>query len=493
MIHKIKALYDEGRGLSIRGIAGELGVSRNTVRKYLALPVEEISTARGQTTRCKKLDGYKAYLISLLQTYPNLSAVKVERKLRAQFPDLVCSKRSLRRFVHELKEQVCVRQPRYYQPIVDMVPGHQCQVDMGELRTVRIGGVETTVYFSVFVLSYSRLMYVVASLVPVDTEIFIRMHDAAFRYFGGCPKECVYDQTKLVVIREEYRELQLNRRFAEYAAYARFNIRVCEGYDPESKGKVEAGVKYVKHDGLYGEDFPTIGDLHGDLAKWLDEVANQRQHGVTGEAPRVRFDRDEAKALQSYCVPIDQSDGHGGVTRQVDRTGLISWKGNQYSVPMAYQRQTVLVRETSGYMVVLDRAMEEITRHEVYAGKGAILKNGDHYRNKEITITKLEKDIDDVIRPVPTASLLSLIKETSPEIYKDQLVGLLQILHRHGPVSAELMAWICDRPSLTATQFRTFLEVGPELMARRARNDVVTRTGDLSRYAGVVGVPHVFH
>ncbi|MBW8067428.1 MAG: helix-turn-helix domain-containing protein, partial [Ferrovum sp.] len=77
VIHKIKALYDEGRGLSIRGIAGELGVSRNTIRKYLALPVEEISTAQGQTTRCKKLDGYKTYLISLLQTYPNLSAVKV--------------------------------------------------------------------------------------------------------------------------------------------------------------------------------------------------------------------------------------------------------------------------------------------------------------------------------------------------------------------------------------------------------------------------------
>ncbi|KXW57131.1 hypothetical protein FEMY_23520 [Ferrovum myxofaciens] len=71
-------------------------------------------------------------------------------------------------------------------------------------------------------------------------------------------------------------------------------------------------------------------------------------------------------------------------------------------------------------------------------------------------------------------------------------MGLLQILRRHGTVSAELMAWICDRPSLTATQFRTFLEVGPKLMERRSRNYAVTRTGDLSRYAAVVGA-HCYH
>ncbi|WP_198246016.1 hypothetical protein [methane-oxidizing endosymbiont of Gigantopelta aegis] len=45
---------------------------------------------------------------------------------------------------------------RYYQPVLDMVPGEQCQVDPGELRGVLINGVETTVYFVVFVLSFSR-------------------------------------------------------------------------------------------------------------------------------------------------------------------------------------------------------------------------------------------------------------------------------------------------------------------------------------------------
>ncbi|WP_245395075.1 DDE-type integrase/transposase/recombinase [methane-oxidizing endosymbiont of Gigantopelta aegis] len=109
-----------------------------------------------------------------------------------------------------------------------------------------INGVETTVYFVVFVLSFSRLMHVSVSDKPIDTERFIQMHDAAFRYFGGVTAECVYDQTKLVVIEELYRELTVNARFNEYATHAGFRIHACEGYDPESKGKVEAGVKYVK-------------------------------------------------------------------------------------------------------------------------------------------------------------------------------------------------------------------------------------------------------
>ena len=118
------------------------------------------------------------------------------------------------------------------------------------MRGVLVAGRETTVYFVVFVLSYSRLIYVAVSDKPVNTESFIRMHDQAFRYFGGCPEECVYDQSKLVVLSERFREIEVNERFLAYATAAGFRIRACEGYDPESKGKVEAGVKYVKQNAL---------------------------------------------------------------------------------------------------------------------------------------------------------------------------------------------------------------------------------------------------
>jgi len=250
VIHKIKSLYDEGRGLSVRAIARKVGVSRNTVKKYLGMEVKAIQAQQENRERKKSLDVYREYIVHLLSQFPDLSAVKVMRKLREKQPALDVSERSARRYIGQVKETVIQKQRRYYEPILDMVPGVQCQVDGGELSGVLVGGIERKVYFVVFVLSYSRLMYVGLSPNPVSTETFIQMHDAAFRYFEGCPEECVYDQAKLVVVQEQYRELELNQRFHAYATTAGFRIQACEGYDPESKGKVEAGVKYVKQSAL---------------------------------------------------------------------------------------------------------------------------------------------------------------------------------------------------------------------------------------------------
>jgi transposase len=253
-----------------------LGISRKTVSKYLKMPEPSITVQLSETDRTKKLDEYRNYIIHLLQTYPGLSAVKVLRKLKAKVDQLDVSDRSVRRYIQALKEAISFKPPRYYEPVIDMMPGVQYQVDGGELRGVMIGGKETTVYFMVFVLIFSRLMHVSVSSQPIDTQALIHQHDAAFRYFGGRPQACVYDQTKLVVIHEIFRELELNQRFHQYATGAGFHIRACEGYDPESKGKVESGVKYVKQNGLYGETFNAWKSLETHVADWLDTVANQR-------------------------------------------------------------------------------------------------------------------------------------------------------------------------------------------------------------------------
>ena len=284
MIHKIKALHNEGAGLSIRSIARELGISRNTVRKYLRMDEVAIGEQQANRTRRKQLDDYRDYIVTLLGRFPGLSAVKVLRKLKERHPELGVSDRSARRYIKALKETVSLRQKRYYEP-VESPPGVQCQVDGGELRGLSVGGEATTVHFVVFVLSYSRLMYVGLSPRPIDAATFIRLHDAAFRYFGGRPEECVYDQTKLVVLHEQYRELDPNPAFAAYATAAGFRIYACEGYDPEGKGKVEAGVKYVKGNALAGEVFDDRDHLEAHVRQWLDGVANVRQHGTTGEAP----------------------------------------------------------------------------------------------------------------------------------------------------------------------------------------------------------------
>ena len=358
MIHKIKALHNEGAGLSIRSIARELGISRNTVRKYLRMDEVAIGEQQANRTRRKQLDDYRDYIVTLLGRFPGLSAVKVLRKLKERHPELGVSDRSARRYIKALKETVSLRQKRYYEP-VESPPGVQCQVDGGELRGLSVGGEATTVHFVVFVLSYSRLMYVGLSPRPIDTATFIRLHDAAFRYFGGRPEECVYDQTKLVVLHEQYRELDPNPAFAAYATAAGFRIYACEGYDPEGKGKVEAGVKYVKGNALAGEVFDDWDHLEAHVRQWLDGVANVRQHGTTGEAPRVRFERDE-------LVLSDLETG------------------------------------------------QAIARHVISHDKGTVIRNNDHYRDKAARVADLEATIGEQVGQATGARLCAQLKATSP-------------------------------------------------------------------------------
>ena len=402
MIHKIKALHNEGAGLSIRSIARELGISRNTVRKYLRMDEVAIGEQQANRTRRKQLDDYRDYIVTLLGQFPGLSAVKVLRKLKERHPELGVSDRSARRYIKALKETVSLRQKRYYEP-VESPPGVQCQVDGGELRGLSVGGEATTVHFVVFVLSYSRLMYVGLSPRPIDTATFIRLHDAAFRYFGGRPEECVYDQTKLVVLHEQYRELDPNPAFAAYATAAGFRIYACEGYDPEGKGKVEAGVKHVKGNALAGEVFDDWDHLEAHVRQWLDGVANVRQHGTTGEAPRVRFERDE-------LVLSDLETG------------------------------------------------QAIARHVISHDKGTVIRNNDHYRDKAARVADLEATIGEQVGQATGARLCVQLKATSPRIHKDQLVALRGLLRQHTDLPQTLLDQLIERPALTTSQCRAYFE-----------------------------------
>lgn len=471
VIHKIKSLYDGGNGLSIRAISSELGISRNSVRKYLRMDETAIAQQQDNPTRRKQLDTYRDYLVNLLVNYPGLSAVKIARKLKEKVGELPASERSIRRYVSALKEEVATGQLRYYEPVVNDVPGVQCQVDPGELRGVLVSGIETVIHFVVFVLSYSRLMYVGLSFKPLDTQQFIQLHDEAMRYFGGLPEECVYDQTKLVVISEKYRELTLNQRFYQYATTAGFRIHACEGYDPESKGKVESGVKYTKGDCFYGEVFRDEQHVRDHVLHWLDNVANVRTHGTTGELPIERFERDERHLLKPYLSPACITPA-ATETRQADKTGLISWKANKYSVPMLWQQNRVGVMENGNHLHITDlHSGELIASHELCYDKGRLIKNNNHYRDYEQRKETLEQEIATLIGDEAISSAIcQQLKQSLPKVYKDQLYAARNILQKHVPLDLGLLTRLGQKQGLTASSLENYL-VAIQLANQRERYD----------------------
>ncbi len=103
---------------------------------------------------------------------------------------------------------------------------------------------------------------------------------------------------------------------------------------PWLAAKVEAGVKYVKHNALAGEVFDDWNHLEAYLMDWLETVANVRQHGTTGETPRARFERDERSTLKPYLTPASLGVQTPVERRKVDKTGLISWYPTRNDFPM---------------------------------------------------------------------------------------------------------------------------------------------------------------
>ncbi|MCD2449747.1 IS30 family transposase [Methylicorpusculum oleiharenae] len=138
------------------------------------------------------------------------------------------------------------------------------------------------------------------------------------------------------------------------------------------KNHVEAGVKYVKQNGFYGEEFNDWQALENYLKDWLDTLANQRLHGSTQQQPQVHYDREEKDKMQSYLTPAClPHQAVASETRQVDKTSLISWQSNKYSVPMAYQSAKVGVAVHAGQLLITDLASgDRIAEHVICLEKG---------------------------------------------------------------------------------------------------------------------------
>lgn len=458
MIHKIKDYKNSS--MSQTATADELGMAWRTVNKYWEMSEEEIINYLKNRERKKELDDFKDYILYLLEKYSKMKVPKIRRKLKEKGIEIKVTDRSLRRYVKRLKDNYPVKQKRYYAPIVDSVPGAQGQVDLGELRGVKIDGKPRTVYFSAMVLSHSRMLYVSWSLKSFKTEDFIRFHEEAFRYFQGVPEEIVYDQTKLVVIEEKYREIYFNDRFYQYATGAGFSPWICRAYDPESKGRIEAAVKYIKNDFLYGEEFSSLEELVKCSHKWLEETANVRIHGTTGQRPCDMFLKEQPY-LKTYRKVIVAREENQEL-RNVDKTSLISYEGNKYSVPQKYQEHTVVVEESlEGCLIVRDkRTQAVVANHIISQEKGKIFKNPNHYRDFSKSLREVEQEVEAIIPVELAQKTCKNLKKNNPKIYRDQLVGLKRVYKNYPhEVMVEVLTYLQDKEySLRVTLIEEFIK-----------------------------------
>ncbi|MCP5265139.1 MAG: IS21 family transposase [Burkholderiaceae bacterium] len=297
------------QGMSIRRIAHELSVSRNTVRKYLR--GEAVRTPESRSPgRPRLLLPYEDWLRRRLAAAAPvvLPATVLHREIAAM--GYKGSERSVRRFCASHRPSV----PE--DPLVrfETAPGHQAQMDWGEYRLGR-----ERIYAFVGVLGFSRWLYL-EYVESMRSEVLVACHRRMFEAFGGIPHEILYDNMKTAVVRRNAYGIGRHRFHDDLWDLAKecgFRPRLCQPYRPRTKGKVERAVQYaassfyypmVTRVALEGRT-PEVEEINAEARLWQYGVANVRVHATTGERPIDRLEAERA-AMTPYMgvVPSAASD-----------------------------------------------------------------------------------------------------------------------------------------------------------------------------------------
>ncbi len=334
VVRRMRALAEMGWGH--KRIAREVGVARNTVRRYLRAGHGADTQVRPKARRLTAAEQQRA--VELWGAAAEGNAVVVQALLGQE--GVEASVRTVQRAVEKKRRQVHAAQVATVR--FETKPGQQLQVDFGE-KKVRVGGQVVKVFLLVAVLSFSRRLFVRA-LLNQRGDDWREGVAAAFLHFGGVPLEVLSDNARPLVD-ENNRQAGTVRFHPAWVQFCRdwdVTPKACGPYRARTKGKTESGVKYVKRNALAGRDFEAFGALEAHLAQWMRE-ADERVHGTTHERPLARFEREEKAALRALPVRV-LPHRHQRLTRKVAHDALVDVDTVRYSVPHRLVRERVEVQ-----------------------------------------------------------------------------------------------------------------------------------------------------
>src|SRR5439155_3919156 len=130
---------------------------------------------------------------------------------------------------------------------LEFAPGEEAQVDYGEGAPTRhpSSGRYRKPRLFVMTLRYSRRSF--RKVVwKSSSEVWARLHEEAFRYFGGCVQYVVLDCLKEGVITPDIYQPQLNRVYGAMLAHYGVVADPARVRDPNRKGTVENAIGHTQ-------------------------------------------------------------------------------------------------------------------------------------------------------------------------------------------------------------------------------------------------------
>ncbi len=372
--HTIVLLH-ETKGVSIRALCRRFQLGRNTVRKILREHAKQRDVGhellpKKRLARPSKLDVHAGLIEETLAKYPNITGVRLYEKLRdVGYDGGITILRDL------LKKRGIVKA----EPVIrfETEPGQQGQMDWSPytIRFTRSG--KATVQCFSYILGFSRRQYI--DFTPRrDFHTLIRRHQDAFQYYGGAPRECLYDNEKTIVLRWEGGRPVYNPAFSAFITHYQVKPVACRPRSPWIKGKIERPFQYVETNLLGGREFQDLTDLRATARWWLREKSDLHIHDTTGKAPIELFGEENLMPLPAH--PYDTAEV-ALLVCQAD--GCVTFETNSYSVPSGNVADILTVKATETELMIYSPELLLIAAHErAPAGARRRLENPEHRKTK---------------------------------------------------------------------------------------------------------------
>lgn len=478
MYHDIQRLHAEG--YSLVKISSIIGINRRTVTRYLAMTEKEFEAFQDSISdRKKQLLPYEQFVRERLDLYRDTSAAQMHDWLKEHYADFPkVNPKTVYNFVQWVRQKYnlpVVSQVREYETVPETEYGKQAQVDFGEYMMRTSTDSRIKVFFFAMVLSRSRYKYVWFTIRNFTAELAVFAHEKAFLFMDGIAEEIVYDQDKVFLVSENKGDLILTSVFRQYVRGKGFKLRFCRKSDPESKGKIENIIKYIKNNFLYNRTFHNEETLNDEATAWLARTANALPHAFTKKEPREEWliEKQMLKAFRPEVVQVPS------MTYMVRKDNTISWKGNFYSVPYGtYQGRgsCLVVREEHNELIMMmPESLVELCRHAIPLEKGLKVIKSDHKRDKSLLVEELMLKVANLFsNPVAAKDWLAQIYKVKSRYMRDQLQIIEEIVSKPeaSKVANEAMTFCHQNNIHSAGDFKAIIEQHLKDSAPKNQKDV---------------------
>ncbi|WP_251028036.1 hypothetical protein [Bacillus sp. ISL-77] len=218
-------------------------------------------------------------------------------------------------------------------------------------------------------------------------------------------------------------DILLTEEFQQFVNEIKFEVKLCRKADPESKGKVENAVKFIKNNFINNRVFHNIDSWNEQSHKWLKRTGNGKIHNGTKRRPADVFLVEKQHMRQVNLLNHIHTNS---ITRSVRKDNTIMYLSNRYSVPLGtYQKYPeVLIHETEDNKLVIyvQESGEILATHIISPDKGKLIQNRSHQRDTSKGIKELIEIISEhFTHKAQARAYLNELRNRYPRYLRDQL------------------------------------------------------------------------